>query len=119
MIDGKETYTHPALNYGGGGPAPIISEQPRVHRHGYRWEHDHQADERDRTCSGLEHFHGKFTPSASSGKHCCLGCVNEKAKYTANFWTAIGWEVGDRRWERTLGGKEGDVLTSVSAGGSL
>jgi hypothetical protein len=118
MINGKGPCSLPAHNSGCGGPAPFISEQPRVHHDGYHQEHDHQADEGDGGCNGLDHFHEKFTPPASSGKLCCPGCKNEKAKYTAIFWTAIGWEVGDRRWERLLGGKEGNVLPLVTAGGS-
>jgi hypothetical protein len=44
----------------------------------------------------------------------------EKAKYTANFWNAIGWDVGDRRWESMLRGREeGNAVPLVEAGGSL
>lgn len=119
MIDGKGPCSLPALNCGHGGLAPFLSEQPRVPHGGYHRHADH-TDGLDRAYSGLDHFHETSTPPASSRKPCCLGCENEKAKYTANFWNAFGWDVGDRWWERMLGSrKEGHVMPLVEAGGSL
>ena len=118
MIDGKGSCSLPALNCGHGGLAPFVSEQPRAPHGGHHRHVDH-ADGFDGACSGLDHFQEEFL-HASSGMLCCLGCKMEKAKYTANFWNAIGWDVGDRRWESMLRGREeGNSVPLVEAGGSL
>ncbi|MDW5562928.1 MAG: superoxide dismutase [Methanomassiliicoccus sp.] len=49
-----------------------------------------------------------------------LDYKNEKAKYTANFWNVINWDVIDQRLEKVLGGrKEGMAVPVAAAGGSL
>lgn len=46
-----------------------------------------------------------------------LDYKNEKAKYTANFWNIVNWDMVDKRLEKVLGGK-GAVAQATAVGGS-
>ncbi len=48
-----------------------------------------------------------------------LDYKNEKAKYTANFWSAVNWDVVDQRLEKVLGGRKEGVAVPVAVIGGM